>query len=99
MPILLEHDLGLEKEECSTIKNLVTDKIFDEDFTKAVVNCERTGSKIYEAMVKERLQPGSTVGVFDSIMKVQLWTENEFYIVSTMKCRDSSFPLRKQLVN
>lgn len=74
LPVLQQHDLGLEKEECSSIKNLVTGKVFDIDVAQAVVNCERIGSEIYDQMVKERLQPESSVAVFDPIKKVQLKT-------------------------
>ena len=74
LTVLQHHDLGLAKEECSSIKNLITDNVFEADVAQAVVNCEQVGNEIYDQMVLERLQPGSTIGVFDPIKKVQLKT-------------------------
>ena len=41
LTLLQQHDLGLTKEECSSIKNLVTDKVFEADVAQTVVNCQR----------------------------------------------------------
>ena len=88
LTVLQHHDLGIAKEECSSIKNLITDKVFEADVAQAVVNCEQVGNEIYDQMVLERLQPGSTIGVFDPIKKVQLKTFKQASKKITVKLKD-----------
>ena len=69
--VLEKHDLGLKKSENSS-KDLVTNQVMTKEDILEIVNCEATGSKIYDEMIKERLQKDSNVPVFSSIKKIMI---------------------------
>ena len=60
LQVLQQHELGLDLDECKSIRNMATDQIFSEEVSRQVCSCEHIGSKIYDEQVKERLQPDST---------------------------------------
>ena len=72
--VLQQGDLGLDKAENPSIRNLITGKVFAKEVCEQVVSCEVKGKKIYEAMIEERLKPNSVVKVFDPVKKLLLNT-------------------------
>ena len=72
--VLQQGDLGLDKAENPSIRNLITGKVFAKEVCEQVVSCEEKGQKIYEAMIEERLKPNSVVKVFDPVKKLLLNT-------------------------
>ena len=63
LDILKSHELGLENKQYHHIKNFVTRKLFPQDAWQQIVDCEKNEDKIYDQMIKERLQFDSTTEV------------------------------------
>ena len=64
------------------------DQVFPENICNDVVNCELTGTKLYEEFVKERLQPDSTVNILAPVKKVKLKPLSNCNAKKTIKIKD-----------
>ena len=64
LDVLKSHKLGLENKQYHPIKNVVTGKVFPQEASQQIADCEKNGDEIYDDMIKERLQPHSTIGIF-----------------------------------
>ena len=73
LDILKSHELGLENKQYRHIKNFVTRKLFPQDAWQQIVDCEKNEDKIYDQMIKERLQFDSTTEVITRAKKLQLF--------------------------
>ena len=72
LDVLKSHELNLENKPYHHIKNLATGKVFPQEASQQIVDCEKNCDKIYDEMIKERLQRDSTVGIFAPVKKLQL---------------------------
>ena len=91
--VLQQGDLGLDKAENPSIRNLITGKVFAKEVCEQVVSCEEKGQKIYEAMIEERLKPNSVVKVFDPVKKLLLNTLKKASKTNHIKLKDREIRL------
>ena len=70
LDVLKSYELGLESKQYHHIKSFFTGKVFPQETSQQVVYCEKNGDKIYDEMIKERLQPDCTVGIVAPIKKL-----------------------------
>ena len=73
LDILKSHELGLENKQYHHIKNFVTRKLFPQDAWQQIIDWEKNEDKIYDQMIKERLQFDSTTEVITRAKKLQLF--------------------------
>lgn len=58
-----------KKKQYYDIKNFLTGKVFPQEASQHIVDCEKNGDKIYNEMIKEQMQPDSTVEIFAPVKK------------------------------
>ena len=91
--ILQNCELSLGSDENSTIKNLVTGKVFPKETCDEIVRSEEIGKAKYREIIEERLRPGSAVKAFESVKKVQLKTFKRSSMNTTLKTNDREIQL------
>ena len=72
LDVLKSHKPGLENKQYHHIKNFLTGKVFPQKASQQIVDCEKNEDKIYNEMIKKRLQPDNAVGSFAPVKKLQL---------------------------
>lgn len=63
-------------------------KVFPQEASQQIVDCEQNGHKIYGEMIKERLQPHSIVRIFAPVKRLQLNFFQKYLRKTLVKLRD-----------
>ena len=63
-------------------------KYFHKRYHNKIVDYEKNGDKIFDEMIKEKLQPDITVGIFAPAKKLQLNSFKKHLRKTTVKLKD-----------
>ena len=94
LEVMDAHNINFDSDQC-LIRNLVTDQVFPENVCNDVVNCELTGTKLYEEFIKERLKPDSTVNLFAPVKKVKIKPLSSCNAKKTIKIKNKIVELEQ----